>query len=283
MGKRFSAKDVFGVLKAAQSAYDESESVISILVLVDVSAPRDLVCAVRDALIPERGQAEVSVASLEQSSSYVGTPQACIILCGEETNLIADAAFRLTRKRIPVALIAETSLSIPTLGQFAELPVAVICSADHKRTVKELAQWLLASVDNDLAVAANFSFCRDAEVKKLSNSCGLQCAAIGALGLSKGADFTVMSVNQSKLALEIAAVYGKDLDIMRFADIAIVLGTGLVWRTLARKTQEYVPGVSWAVRALIAYLGTRTTATALNALMGVSEEQTGLLALREVS
>lgn len=265
MGKRISLSDAFDVLKAGRAAHDSLDAPLILLVLVDDGAPRDLVLAVRDALSAQRTNGEVAVCSLGAFATRQGAFDGCILLCGDNVALAGNAAQTIARRGIPVALVAETALAIPDVKTADELPIASICAASPDRALEKLARWLVTSCDKHLAIAANFEFCRDEEVRRLTNECALQNAAVGAFGLIPGADLPVMTANQSKLALQIAAVYGHDLNLARVGELAGVVGAGFAWRAIARQALSFVPGVGWLVKAAIGYAGTQATAAGLRA------------------
>ena len=278
MGKRISLGDALDVLKAGRSAQDSLDAALILLVLVDESAPRDLVCAVRDALVAERTNAEVVVCALGAYATRQGAFDACIVLCGDAVELAGIAATTCARRGIPVALIAETSLAIPNRSSDDELPITGIVAANADRATEKLARWLVRATDKHLAVGASFAFCRDQEVKRLTDECAFQCAAVGALGLVPGADLPVMCANQSKLALQIAAVYGHDLNLSRAGEIAGVVGAGFAWRAVARQAVGLVPGVGWIAKAAIGYAGTQAAAAGLRAKLDPNAAEDGIVA-----
>ena len=277
MGKKLSLTDALDVLKAGRVAQDSLDTPLILLILVDETAPYELVCAIRDAFVAERTNGEVVVCALGAYASRQGAFDACIMLCGDQVDLARIAAQTCAKRGIPVALVAETSLSIPDCGAGDELPITSIV-AQAERVTAKLARWLVRATDKHLAVGANFAFCRDEEVKRLTNECAVQCAAIGALGLVPGADLPVMCANQSKLALQIAAVYGHDLNLARAGELAGVVGAGFAWRAVARQAAGLIPGVGWLVKAGIGYAGTQATAAGLRAKLDPDASEDGIIA-----
>jgi uncharacterized protein (DUF697 family) len=73
------------------------------------------------------------------------------------------------------------------------------------------------------------------------------------------ADFFVLTKNQVMMALRLAAIYGRDVSLTRksIAEIAPVIGNGVLWRSAARMTVGMLPTVvAAAPKAAIAYVGT---------------------------
>ncbi len=73
------------------------------------------------------------------------------------------------------------------------------------------------------------------------------------------ADFFVLTKNQMMMALRLATIYGRDVTLTRqtLAEIAPVIGNGLLWRSAARITVGMLPSlIAAAPKAAIAYVGT---------------------------
>lgn len=77
--------------------------------------------------------------------------------------------------------------------------------------------------------------------------------------VSASADLIVLTKNQVMMVFKIAAVHGRDLDnqmaIMR--ELAPVVGSGFLWRTIAREAASFIPLAAGTVpKVVIAYAGT---------------------------
>ena len=82
-------------------------------------------------------------------------------------------------------------------------------------------------------------------------------AILAAAVFVPGVDLPVLTLNQMRLVLRIAAAHGVEISNDRLPELVAVLGGGLGLRALARELVDLVPGVGWAVKASIAYGGTR--------------------------
>lgn len=71
-----------------------------------------------------------------------------------------------------------------------------------------------------------------------------------------GAEFPVLTANQIKMILEIAGVYGEEIDEKRLKEILAVVGTGYTLRTAARSLLGLVPGPQFFIKGAISYFGT---------------------------
>jgi uncharacterized protein (DUF697 family) len=83
-----------------------------------------------------------------------------------------------------------------------------------------------------------------------------QNALVGAVTPIAGADMPIMTANQAKMLLQIAAAYGQPLGVDRIKELAAVVGGGLLLRTLARQALITVPVLGWAIKGGIGYTGT---------------------------
>ena len=66
----------------------------------------------------------------------------------------------------------------------------------------------------------------------------------------------VMTLNQAKMLLMIAASYGEELNMERVKELAALVGGAFACRAVARQLVAFVPALGWAVKAAIGYTGT---------------------------
>ena len=84
-----------------------------------------------------------------------------------------------------------------------------------------------------------------------------QNGVIAAAVFVPGVDFPVLTLNQLRLVLRLAAAHGQEIDAERLPEILGVVGTALGFRALARQALGVVPVAGWAVQGAFAYAGTR--------------------------
>ena len=252
--------DVVGSGRAALKGRDEK---VVLHVLVDVDCPRELASALRDALVAQRRGGVVEVASLMGPLPEGDAPDAALVLVG--SSRLDDLVASYARSGVPVALIVEGALDVPhfDLPEQASALVGVVAASSPESLPEKLSQWLVASTSKDIALAANFPFCRNAVVDALVARCAVENAAVGAISLIPGSDLPVMTANQAKLALDIAAAYGRGVEAARAAEIAGVIGAGLMWRSVARTLVSLVPGIGALLKAGVAFGGTMATGNAV--------------------
>ena len=118
---------------------------------------------------------------------------------------------------------------------------------------------MLAAKDEDAAVAlaARLPALRQGVADALVARVARQNAVIAAAVFVPGVDLPVLTLNQLRLVLRLAAAYGQEIDAQRLPEILGVIGSALGFRALARQALGVVPFAGWAVQGAVAYAGTR--------------------------
>lgn len=260
----WTAGRVVEVLSSGRAAMKGRDERVVLHVRVDPTCPSDLARAVRDALVAERAGGVVEVMGLSGAPGPgADVPEAALVLVGE--GACADLASTYARSGVPVALVVEGALDAPAvdLPDQAAALVEVVAASSPEALPERLATWLAHVCEHPIALAANFSFCRRAVVDTLVSRCAVENAAVGAISLIPGSDLPIMCANQAKLALDVAAAYGRGLEPARAAELAGVLAGGVGWRALARALAAALPGVGSLVKAGVGFGGTMVTGDAL--------------------
>ena len=252
--------EVAGFARSSSLGRDER---VSAHVLVGDGCPRPLARAVREALMPVRPSAEVVVCPLEGACPPSDAPDVAVALVGPSSGAGELGAY--ARAGVPVAVVVEGALEAPRL-ELEEGPAAlvhVIAASSPNVLADKLAVWLASATDKELAFAASFPFCRRAVVDRLVGRCAVENAVVGAVPLIPGSDLPVMTAKQLKLALDVAAAYGRPMEPARALELACVAAAGMGWRSLARALLAALPGAGALLRAGVAYAGTLATGSAL--------------------
>lgn len=261
--RKFSAGRVLEVLSSGRSSFRGRDERVTLRVHVDPSCPRELALAARGALMPERENVVVEVLGPGAAPAGSPAPDAVVVLPGGEgcEALVASYA----RSGVPVCALVETALDAPRveLPEQAAALVGVVAASDAAVLPDKLSAWLVDVVDRPLALAAGLPFCRGVVVDRLVARCATENAFVGAVSLIPGSDLPIMTANQAKLALDMAAAYGCEIDLSRAAELVGVVGAGLVYRSVARTLVGLVPGVGALLKAGVGYGGTMATGSAL--------------------
>ena len=252
--------DVRALWTHSQKMLEAGDLPVRIAILVEIDAPEQLLEAVREELRPKTSRAFVDVAAIEPGSvmRVDSSVDAVVALIGSGTNDVAPTLHELNRKSLPTVVLALRA----DRGEIARLlehpDDDVLTGADARELVLgPLAEWMMARLPaKRVAVAHNFAFTRRAVAKEAVKSTAWQNAAIGAITILPGTDMPIMTANQAKMLLQIAAAYGEPLGYDRVKELTAVVGGGLLFRAVARQLLDFIPGFGWAVKGVIGYTGT---------------------------
>lgn len=95
-------------------------------------------------------------------------------------------------------------------------------------------------------------------IRSFSKTNGLVAAAV----FVPGVDMPVLTLNQARLVLRIAAAHGQEIDARRAPELLGVVGGGFGFRALAGELLDVVPVAGWALKGAVAYAGTRAVGEA---------------------
>jgi uncharacterized protein (DUF697 family) len=124
-------------------------------------------------------------------------------------------------------------------------------------TREELISRIVRALDEGylVALAKGYPPFRRAVCEELIRKNARQNAVIGALPIP-GADMPVMTANQARMVLNIAAAHGEELSLDRARELLGVLAAGFGLRALSRQVVKLIPLGGWAAAAAIGYAGT---------------------------
>jgi hypothetical protein len=116
------------------------------------------------------------------------------------------------------------------------------------------------------ALASRLPALQDAVTRSLVDRYARRNALIAAATFVKGEDFPSLTLNELRMTLRLGAVAGADPRNAQALAVATSLGGGLALRAVARRLGSVLPLPDWALRALVAYAGTRAIGLAAAAL-----------------
>lgn len=252
--------DIKDIVKSGAQVNEERERPVRIAIYVEVDAPDDLVASVERHFHAHTANARVAVevASAEVRLTVDPTVDAIVAVVGSGGAGISQQLVEPRERAIPVVAIG--------LGDSAE-DVADVIRHPYRDTLARtdaedlvtdaLGEWLVERLSTKrLAMAHNFAFMRKAVALEAVKNTAWQNGAIGVVAVIPGADMPLMTANQAKMLLQIAAAYGQTIGVERLRELAAVVGGGFVLRTLARQGAALVPGFGWAIKGSIGASGT---------------------------
>jgi uncharacterized protein (DUF697 family) len=163
-------------------------------------------------------------------------------------------AQRGTRGAEVILAVSEGSISLS--GKAVEEP-GEIPLPSNDGNLEELTTRIVRALDDDylVALAKGYPPFRRAVCEEVIRHNARQNAVVGALPIP-GADMPVMTANQARMVLNIAAAYGEELSMERARELLGVLAAGFGLRALSRQAVKLVPVGGWVAAAAIGYAGT---------------------------
>ncbi len=250
--------DIKSVLDAAKKVEQARNIPVSAVVLVDETAPMDLITLVEDLFEPQSENARVGYYSLGSAAYDDSTDFVCIVAGGDRR--AGQAAAYAREAGVPAMVVASSPDYVGQLSKdygFLIPEGDLIDGSDLSKVSELMGKWALAVCKNKkLAVAQAYTFARRPLATESIKATSMQNAGIGAVVIIPGADMPVMTLNQVKMLLQIAAAYGQPMDAGRAKELAAVVGGGFAARAAARQLVGLVPVGGWAVKGGIGYSAT---------------------------
>ena len=235
---------VLGLLRELRAAAQEDEP------LVVEGAP-----ALAEALRRELGAG--ARPGWVRGGSPEGAAAVVYVLAGEPSEEDLRFFREAARSRVPVVAVLAGPELDPRVPYVLATDVVRV-PAGSGFPVEEIAHVLARRVgEAATSLAAALPVLRPAVCEELIERFSRRNGLIGAAVFLPGTDFPVLTMNQLRLVLRLAAAHGVEVDQQRAPEILAVVGSGLGFRALARQVVGVVPVAGWAAKGAIAYSGTR--------------------------
>lgn len=275
------------------------ETEISVSVYVDDTAPAELVAHVRGAFASTDPTVRFALSYLDRSFVPKEGDDIAIVVAGSSAKVGAAAkvlhavgvpAMVVTLSPAEVAARAESGGNAIPDGDIVS-PCEAEEGASEPITLDDAAaealddrmgSWIVSVCrEKRLAFAIAFPFMRRPLARDAVQATSLQNAGIGLVSFIPGADLPLMTLNQAKMVLQIAAAYGHEMDTDRLKELAAVVGGAYLCRALARELVEFVPVLGFVIRTGIAYGGTAAMGYAVIEYFEGGENITGVANVAE--
>ena len=253
---------VYGVVKEIKSAAED----LSPLVVAGAEGPAsELVAALSEggdtSALRDLSGREVTKYDLQ------GAALLLFVVAGEKPTAEDEQALKLAdRNDVDAVCVLVGAKSAPV--DIAYVPATRVVAVPPGRPLPvDRVSELVASVTEETgyALAARLPVLRDAVVDAIVRRFARQNGILGVAIFIPGADFPVLTLNQLRMVFRIAAAHGEEIDRERIPELLAVVGAGLGFRTVAREALGFVPGLGWAIKGAIAYVGTKALGKAATA------------------
>jgi len=250
--------DIKDIMSSSTRMTEERERELRIAVFVDVTAPDELVDAIKEALRPQTSRARLHVEAVAPGEALIidQAADAVIAICGAG-DILKGSVAGAREKFVPTAVLALGEHSDVVSRRLNHPILDTVTGPTSDEVVAKLGAWLADRVSGKrLALAANFALVRRAVAEEAVKATSFQNGVIGAVLIIPGADMPVMTANQAKMVLQIAAAYGVTLGADRIKELAAVVGGAFAFRAIARQFLDFIPGIGWAIKGAVGYSGT---------------------------
>lgn len=252
--------DVMDLVRSGSAIQAERQKPVRIALFVEMDAPDALVDAAQRAFRAQTSGAYLHVEVAEPGVRLVVDPAADAVvgLVGSASPEFATSLAAARERAVPTAAVACAGVSADVADALGHPYRDTIANEDAIAAIElELGDWLVERLPaKRLALASNFAFMRRAVAVEHIKNTAFQNAVVGVVAIIPGADMPIMTANQAKMVMQIAAAYGEQLGAQRARELLAVVGGGFLLRTVARQAVALVPGFGWAVKGGIGYTGT---------------------------
>ena len=180
-----------------------------------------------------------------------------LVLAGEVTGAheaVLRAADRAGTPAIAVQTGRDAGVDVP----YVLATDVVTCPPGAGFPVAEIAAVVARLLGEDAAgLAARLPVLREPVSRGLVESFARRNGLLAAAIFVPGADFPILTLNQLRLVLRLAAAHGQQIDAHRAPELLAVVGGAVGFRRLAQLL-GVVPVAGWAFQGAIAYGGTKT-------------------------
>lgn len=258
------------LIEAALHIKNSQDKIISVNLLIDDTVDLDFQAFVRSGFNCESPNARVMISYFPSQQPDVNVSSDIGIIIANSSPMVGDFVESFQQQSIPCAIICENKLTVLEIANenhysLSDDDIITIPNFKQDETVKQIfadsiGQWIVDHIPDDkrLAFSNAFSFVRHPLANLAIRKTAVQNAGFGVLVFIPGADMPVMTLNQAKMVLQIAAVYGESLDADRIKELVGVVAGGFLFRGISRQLCSVVPILGWAIKGGIGYVGTVT-------------------------
>lgn len=263
--------DVKSLIDEATDYKTAQETQLSVSVYVDETAPASLVAHVRSAFASTRPTVRMTLSYLDRTFMPQADDDIAVVVAGSSAK-VGAAAQAIRAIGVPAMVVTLSPTEVNKRAEDSGCPIPegdivapfevdeagiepfVLVDEAVTSFDERMGSWIVAVCrEKRLAFAIAFPFMRRPLAIDAVQATSLQNAGIGLVPLIPGADLPIMTLNQMKMVLQIAAAYGHDMDIDRWKELAVVVGGAYVCRTLVRELTEFVPVLGFVIRTGVAY------------------------------
>lgn len=295
--------DVVSILSSAMDVKSAQETPISVSVLLDETAPADVVAFTRSSFASAAPQARVSITYFHDGNALIDTNSDMAVIAAGTTSQVGELAASVRASGMPCMVVTSQPLTVgrkaseqgfaipegdlvapdvkdgdvvmfdepititkdsrPDTTRFdgsdpAALEPFTLTDERKQALSNRMGSWVVAVFPHKkLAFAQAFEFVRRPLADEAVAATSAENAGVGVVEFIPGADLPIMTANQAKMVLQIAAAYGQEVSPERARELVAVVAGGFALRGIARQIVALVPAIGWVVKGIIGYTGTK--------------------------
>lgn len=259
--------DMKALLSAAFDIEKAKKTPVSVNVMIDETVSPDFQAFLRSGFVGQSASSRVMMSYFPTQDPDVGIKADITVIVAGLSEEIGELAALFRSRGNAVLVIAENIDLVQANAQKAGFPIpekdlmGLHESASNEEAQKVLADhigmWIVeTNRDKSLAFSLAFPFVRRPLAQNIVLRTSIQNAGVGALVFVPGADMPVMTLNQAKMVLQIAAAYGFSLEVDRVKELAGVFAGAVVFRGISRQAVALIPALGWVIKGAMGYTGT---------------------------
>jgi uncharacterized protein (DUF697 family) len=289
LGFKSKAPTGLKALRAATSEFVESKSdEIGIRVLIDRSCDAAFAAYAQKMLFPLSDKVRVYVSGysgaldLSLDACEADIPVSLVIVlsgaCAHTLELLA--ALRLLSADV-VCIATDPSVFAECLDDdgLAKSLADVIMSPEgepYEAAFAQLASWIAERLEGSrVALAQAYPFLRHSCAAAMTRQMSFTNALVATAFFLPGADMPLLTFNQIRLAMQIAALHGLPLGMARLSELAAVVGIGACSRALARVAASRIGRLGFLLRPGLAFAATSAIGIAAEEFYSRKDEALG--------
>ena len=247
------------VLKQAKSYLGMRDEALKIGLFIDPRMTDETIDLVVNLFEPENEKTRVLAhvltpdMTLGEHVSYDA-----LVFVVARADIAVDMVAKSVEQNLPVMVAVEEGLRSDAATAYSLSILDVISARKPDLLVNQTANWFAANLsDHRMALASDFTFMRPSLADTMIANTAKQNAIIAAVFFLPGADMPVMLINQIKMAMQLAFIYGEELTVKRIAEVFAVVGMAYLSRAISRSAGGDLPKyLKLPVNVAVAYATT---------------------------
>lgn len=261
--------DIPAVIAAAIDIDRACEIPVSVNILIDETASSDFQVFVRAGFNSESPNSRVMVSYFPTQNPDSTLACDLTVIAAGDNDQVGALAESFREAGTPVLVVAQSAEAVRVMAEktgytlpeedVVGVPGGIFNDDTKDALGNAVGRWIVQKVESDkrLAFSIAYPFVRKPLAYDAIRATALQNAGVGVVTFIPGVDMPIMTANQIKMVLQIAAAYGQRLGADRVKEMIGVLINAFICRGIARSVAGAIPALGWAIKGAMGYIGTQ--------------------------